>query len=417
MSNFNLDINTYNLTELENLLNLNTPYTIEELTEKKQALRNKISNMQTLDISKRENILRFLDNIAEKLLNNLTQDFFVKKPSNLHPSTASQSSSSNIINNNVIDDTSKLVNANDNLRYIHTSNNIKTIKKAINIDSLFRTDYYTTKSSNFTVSLPERINKVLSMRVSCIQIPLTTYAVSPNLENDSFNIQLYTGSDICGNSHNIKLPAGNYEPQFSNSLRAADIEAAVNFQLQNAGSDISNSVGFTVDRISGKSVFGLLSTIPTGIDRFQIDFNTDPSNNIPITFKLGWLLGFRAAKYTGPSVVSEGICHILGPKYLFLAINDYQNSAYNNFSATYNESIMAPNIICRINIGSIMEDNSIYKSGQEDDFGWSGNRTRDYFGPTDINRLTFTLYDEYGRIIDLNYMDWSLVLTFECLYD
>ena len=402
MNNFNLDINTYNLTELENLLHLNNPYTIENLNNKKLDLRNKIVSMESLDNSKRENILVFLDNIAEKLLNNLTQDFFVNKSNQL----------SNIVNPN-----NNLIDANDNLKYINSVNNNKTIKKSINIDSLFRTDYYTTKSTNFTVTLPERINKIISMKVSNIQIPLTTYAITPELENNSFNIQLYSGSDPSGNSHNIKLPAGNYEPKFLNSLRAADIEAAINFQLQNVHSDISNSVGFTVDKISGKSVFGLLSTVAPGIDGFEIDFNTDPSNNIPITFKLGWLLGFRAAQYKGPSIVSEGICHISRPKYMFLAINDYQNSAHNNFSATFNESILAPNIICRINIGSIIEDCCIYKNGQDDDFGSSENRIREYFGPTDIHRLTFKLYDEYGRIIDLNHMDWSLVLTFECLYD
>ena len=35
MNNFNLNSNSYNLTELENLLGLQTPYTIEILEEKK----------------------------------------------------------------------------------------------------------------------------------------------------------------------------------------------------------------------------------------------------------------------------------------------------------------------------------------------------------------------------------------------
>ena len=407
--NFDLDINTYNLTELENLLNLTTPYTIEILNDKKQNLKNKITQMDTIQDDKRKKILVFLDNISEKLLNNLTQNFFVNK------STTNQFPDINTLTN-----VNKLVDANDNLKYINTTNNSKTIKKSINIDSLFRTDYYTTKSSNFTVTLPERINKVISMRISCIQIPLTSYAITPELENNSFNISLMYNNDPCNNNINIpiKLPAGNYEPKFLNSSRAADIEAAVNYQLQNSKPDISNSIGFTVDKISGKSVFGLLEkSFDLSVNRFKIDFDTDPSNNIPITFKLGWLLGFRAAQYTGPSVISEGICNISRPKYMFLAINDYQNSSYNYFSATYNESIIAPNIMCRINIGTIMEDNGMYTTGEEDDFGSLVNRTRDYFGPTDINKLTFTLYDEYGRIIDLNYMDWSLVLTFECLYD
>ena len=41
------------------------------------------------------------------------------------------------------------------------------------------------------------------------------------------------------------------------------------------------------------------------------------------------------------------------------------------------------------------------------------DRTRYYDGPTQINKLTLTIYDEYGRIVDLNNNDWSCVLTFE----
>ena len=35
-----------------------------------------------------------------------------------------------------------------------------------------------------------------------------------------------------------------------------------------------------------------------------------------------------------------------------------------------------------------------------------------YFGPVDIQRLTIQILDEYGRVLDLNNMDWSFVLSF-----
>ena len=46
-------------------------------------------------------------------------------------------------------------------------------------------------------------------------------------------------------------------------------------------------------------------------------------------------------------------------------------------------------------------------------FTHNSNRTREYFGPVDIQRLTIELKDEFGRIIDLNNMDWSFTLAFE----
>ena len=33
-----------------------------------------------------------------------------------------------------------------------------------------------------------------------------------------------------------------------------------------------------------------------------------------------------------------------------------------------------------------------------------------------LEKLRITLYDEYGRIINLNNMDWSCALMFECMY-
>ena len=411
LDNFNLDTTMYSLTELENLLNLDTPYTINNLNDKRDILRNKITVMPSLDNSKRENIIIFLNNIHDRLLDNLnSQNIYYSGSSNL-----SNLSNVNNSNNTTHFDTNngKLVGNNNYPPGYLNPINIKTIKKAINIDSLFRTDYYNSKSTNYTITLPERINKIVSMRVSSIQLPLTYHAISHELKNNSFTIQ-YGSSGIA----TIELPAGNYETHFSKALRAADIEASINYQLQNCNiPDISNNIGFTVDRISGRSVFApLIGSNRNTTDKITVEFNMD-DNLTPLMFKLGWQLGFRAAKYSGNSIVSEGVCYITGPRYLFLAIDDFQTTANNYFSATYNESILAPNIIGRINIGSIAENQTIYKSGQDDDFGDSLNRSREYFGPTDIHRLAITLYDEYGRIIDLNYMDWSMVLTFECLYD
>jgi len=57
------------------------------------------------------------------------------------------------------------------------------------------------------------------------------------------------------------------------------------------------------------------------------------------------------------------------------------------------------------------------QSGQDDGLSTQINRQRSYFGPVDIERLEIKLLDEYGRIIDLNNMDWYVALTMECLYE
>jgi len=42
---------------------------------------------------------------------------------------------------------------------------------------------------------------------------------------------------------------------------------------------------------------------------------------------------------------------------------------------------------------------------------------RDYFGPVNLQNMTIQLLDEYGRIVDLNNMDFSFCLTLSTLYD
>jgi len=375
-NNFNLNSNVYNLTELENLLGLETPYTIEELDVKKNSLRDKIVKMPDIESNKRKNILIFLDNIVKRLLENLTQ--------------------TNILPRNNGENNPILKNVNPDVKYV---------TKLVNVDSLFRNDYYNTKSSDFTFMLPDKINKVIKMSISNIQLPLTSYSISSHLKNNQFKIS-YNGQEFT-----CKLPDGNYSTQFKDT--AASIEVTINELIKNSGiPDISTNVKFSVDKISGKSVFTCDNS-----GGLSVDFTMDDTLN-PLSFKLGWLLGFRAGKYTGPAVVSEGLCHISGSKYVFLGIDDYQNNGSNNFIANFNESTLPSNIITRLNIDHAKEENGVYTSSLEQDLNINiYTNTREYFGPVDIQKLTFTLYDQFGRVIDLNYMDWSIVLSLKCQFD
>ena len=42
---------------------------------------------------------------------------------------------------------------------------------------------------------------------------------------------------------------------------------------------------------------------------------------------------------------------------------------------------------------------------------------RNYFGPVDIQKLHIQILDEFGRILNLNTMDFGLALNLTCLYD
>tara|TARA_B100000902_G_scaffold398438_2_gene465190 strand:- start:84 stop:1214 length:1131 start_codon:yes stop_codon:yes gene_type:complete len=376
MNNYNLNSSSYNLTELENLFGLLTPYTVEQLEGKKVELRDKIIKIPKMESTRRKNILIFLDNISNRLLDNLTKDDFIKKQINK-----------------------------DNPIVEKVNPDVKYTIKLINIDSIFRNDYYNTKSSNFTFTLPDKITKVIKMGINNLQIPVSNYAISSSLKNNKFDISYNN------NSETITIPDGNYSTQFKDT--AASIELTINNLLKNcSNSDISNNVKFCVDKISGKSIF----TCDNSGD-LVIDFTMNDINN-PLSYKLGWLLGFRAGKYNGPAIISEGICHIIGSKYIFLGINDYQNNGINNFIANFNESTLPSDIMTRLNIAYSRDENGVYNTTTEINLNTDMlNYSREYFGPVDLQKFTFTLYDHFGRIIDLNNMDWSLVLTFTCQFD
>ena len=157
---------------------------------------------------------------------------------------------------------------------------------------------------------------------------------------------------------------------------------------------------------------------------FIVHFVTSPGGNIMldenIQLFLGWQLGYRAGHYKCDLervCISEGICLPCGPRYMFLSIDDGLKSSGSNFVAAFAESTLDENVMTRINLSNTLDDVGVYKCASDVGLSNQLNRTREYFGPVDISRLRCRLLDEYGRIIDLNNMDWSMSIVFEKIYD
>ena len=45
------------------------------------------------------------------------------------------------------------------------------------------------------------------------------------------------------------------------------------------------------------------------------------------------------------------------------------------------------------------------------------NPERIYFGPIDLTKLEIKLFDEFGRLVDINNADYSFTIELELLYD
>jgi hypothetical protein len=274
------------------------------------------------------------------------------------------------------------------------------------------------------------------MSISSIEIPLTYYNISSYNNNNIFSIQELSGTEVSGNIYNIRLTSGLYEARFNatnlntnvintNIIAYNIVDEINNALLQNTDFDISDNIRCSLDSRTGKTYF---EVIDNPNKSYKINFDIDNSNNTNIKYnchenylyqKLGWQLGFITPSITIDSNgrYSDRVCAMNYPRYIYIAIDDFQPSSRNYFSVAA-PSLIAPNIIARINMLSLLEEKTAFKqAANAGDYLFTQKHIREYFGPTDINKLRIQLLDEYGRPLNLNGSDWSFVVTFECFYN
>lgn len=426
-SAINLDINNYSIAELEKLLKLQANYSTENVIKQKEVITLSIKESGLADGQKTE-LYIFLDNIRNKLINNLEK--IDEKKYNL----VNQYDGNHFLIKTKNNDFKTLL---ENNKQIDKS----IIKRTYTIDSLFRQNYDLpdNPSHNYVIQLPETINRAITMSISSLEIPLTYYNISKFNNNNTFTIQELSNNDISGPLYSIILDEGLYEARVNiedayDKHIAYSIQQEINDKLVASG--ISN-LEFLIDDKQGKSVFRRTTTAPPN-KRYKINFDIDNSNNSNnsntssikyncienyLHQKLGWLLGFTkpyiiVETNTNTTITySDKICQLNYPRYIYIAIDDFQASSRNYFSVAA-QSLLAPNIIGRINILSLLQEKTAFKqAASAGDFLFTQKHIREYFGPTDITKLRIQLLDEYGRPFNLNNSDWSFVVTFECFYN
>jgi hypothetical protein len=280
----------------------------------------------------------------------------------------------------------------------------KTTRKNLNIDTRFRENYYSSSSTNFNFNLPLNIENVVQMQLNSIELPKSYYAISKQYNNNFFTITVNDSTTL------ITIPDGNYTE--------STIMNIINTQLNLAGAPFS-FISFIVNLInsetgSGQTLIGSngSGTVTTIEVNFQADKYGREDRNTPLPLKLGWILGFRNGIYVGNlNYVSEGIVDLTGNKYFYLVVDDYNNSVNNSFISAFNSSILNKNILARI---SLQGNN--FNIIHQNNLGII-TTPRDYFGPVKLQTINIQLLDEYGRVVDLNNMDFSFCLTLVTLYD
>jgi hypothetical protein len=241
------------------------------------------------------------------------------------------------------------------------------------------------------------------LQLSAVELPSTFYTISKVYGNNFFVLKIEDNKLI------VTIPDGNY------SYLA--LQNYINTFLESSSTYLNFSqIQFLVDITDGNGSGKMIIGSKVGNFNFSVDFVSDQLGNedkqTPLPLKLGWLMGFREGYYeNNKTYISEGIVNLTGPRYAYLVIDDFNNNVNDGFYAAFTSSVLNKNILARISL-----------QGSPFNISSQNNLTlittpRQYFGPVDILKLQVQLLDEYGRILNLNNMDYSFCLTFQTIYD
>ena len=207
------------------------------------------------------------------------------------------------------------------------------------------------------------------------------------------------------------------------------------------------SVTYACNELTGKSSFSSYmhkKAAFNAISSFTVSFAGDDTSmelgnsGIELPATLGWLLGFRLPEYNSlmtdysstnlglkiavgesePTIISEGMCDLRGPRYAYIGVEDFNNNSHEHYIGAFSSGTMKSDVLTRISTSTF--ENVLdagMNTGDNSSVSSTVNATRKYYGPVDIQQLKISLYDDFGRILYLNEMDWSFTLALDQIHD
>ena len=409
MNSFNLNIKDYTESDLIEIFDLSKEYNNKQLNEQYNKLLDTINEDSELSIEKKSNLYKFFEESRNILSNKISLKIAndEKLGSNLTEYKNTENKNEFLLNNDIdgFIENERLPKYEDAKNLGIIRNKTKVLTYLLNIDSKFRKNYFTTNTANFSFDIPYNLKNVISMQLRSIELPNSWYLFD---EKKKTNVFYAIGPDRLGNGdpnnngedykYRITINSGNYDvDSFTNNLIFEKYNGTQYLPDENFPLEID------INRYNGRTTISHINN-----NNFTLDFTVE---NRDSPFNMGWALGYRMNKYTGlDSYTSEGIYNAGTQKYLFFVVKDFQNNTNDKIIALFQKSYMTKDILAKIPLSS----SSFTILFEEQN---NTARKREYLNPVDINRLEFEIIDEYGDIINLNNMDFSVTLQFECLYD
>ena len=447
INNVNTNLSDYTLDELFSLfdIKINKETTYDTLTKE---IETKTNNMIDIFKNKNPELSIFFKKAQTYLLKHNTNN--EKFPNN------SNDVSAFIVQPNQEHDTDYLFNKTNS-----SGNpiNRKTVTKLFNIDSRFRKDF-NEPTYNFSIELQNTQYNVIEMKLCDLELPTTYYPISTTLNNNYMWVKVYIGITGQFIYNYIFIPEGNY--YFDNlityingsdclrSPQLARTPMSIFFDLNynNAGG-VGTGTGKVKFGIFSEEDISLNTFVDSGIEYIELNFGGLPlpgvtktlsfssleeiaslygkdyyTNNSTILSEqdrlneqinkqktFGWMLGFRERLYTNDLFyISESIMDIIGPRYLFLRINDGITSSVNSNFFAASGTGLSSDTIARISLKG-----AAFNIQAQNDFSVY-TEPRIYFGPVNITTFKISVVDEFQRFINLNGSDISFTLRLTVVY-
>jgi hypothetical protein len=435
MDGLDLDINNYTIKDLERFFQLapNKKYSAADIELKEAQLKEVLLSTGHIDKKFKRDLMVFLDTAKDWLITVKCKNE-TKNPTSFHnvpkmekyPNVPASREAMPRMEELIARPETPYVNTYSSEYFPGIMNPLKTrvISKCLNIDTRFRENMNIESSSDFIINLPVRLQKVVSMQITAIEFPVSFYGISSKYGNNYFYIsatqQLVDEGEMFEETKIIIVPDGNYN--------GAELIDTINTLISAKNADSTpidpasmfNYITFRLDvtntgQGTGKVYVETTRNLDYTIKSIEIDFSRDINGNpdkTPTTTKIGMNLGFLKRKYQGATLYeSETVVEPATVRYLYLAIDDFNNNVNNHFISAFKNSIISPNILARISVKG-----SYFSLMIETDLNMT-TEPRKYFGPVDIQKMHIQVYDDHGRILDMNNSNFSCCILFKMLYD
>ena len=325
-----------------------------------------------------------------------------------------------------------------------------TYRREVCVDSVFKKS--TETASSFIVYFPKNIDRVVSMRMTSIELPDVIYNVTSNDNRNQMTIITKNLKQMSDNTTTISVPPGVYT--------RTDLEKTINNIMSNSTTGPQYLV-FTINPNTFHSMIRAKMSTDSGSPFYPYDKSNDaiysPNFNYSISFPtftakadliscdtsptagtsqeiykdgIGWILGYRKASYDVLStsvysdiysvesttvnykavLMSESVFNEKINDYIFVDVNDFNNNHLSD-GIISNTSIgyIGDTLFARLPMPSATSQGlRTYMSDFEP--------RRDYFGPVNIDRLQMRLLNKYGELIDLGGQDYSAIFEFTIRY-